>query len=57
MGEGVAAQLILTVKVFGLNLALHFPTDVHTSFLAALNGAYGKVTSADEIMAELNKHS
>ncbi len=31
--------------------------DVHTSFLAALNGAYGKVMSVDEILAELNKHS
>jgi len=31
--------------------------DVHTSFLAALNGTYGKVMSADEIMAELYKHS
>jgi nicotinamidase-related amidase len=30
--------------------------DVHTSFLAALNGMYGKVMSAAEIMAELNKH-
>jgi nicotinamidase-related amidase len=30
--------------------------DVHTSFLAALNGTYGKVMSADEIMAGLNKH-
>ncbi len=27
--------------------------DVHTSFLAALNGSYGKVMSADEILAEL----
>jgi FAD/FMN-containing dehydrogenase len=26
-------------------------------FLAALNGAYGKVMSAAEIVAELNKHS
>lgn len=31
--------------------------DVHTSFLAALNGTYGKVMSAAEIVAELNKHS
>jgi len=30
--------------------------DVHTSFLAALNGTYGKVMSADEILVELNKH-
>lgn len=29
--------------------------DVQTSFLAALNGAYGKVMSADGIMAEMNK--
>lgn len=31
--------------------------DVHTSFLAALNGTYGKVMSAAEIVAELNQHS
>jgi len=30
--------------------------DLHTSFLAALNGTYGKVMSADEILVELNKH-
>jgi len=30
--------------------------DVHTSFLAPLNGTYGKVMSADEILVELNKH-
>ena len=30
-------------------------TDVQTSFLAALNGMYGKVLSADEILIELEK--
>lgn len=31
--------------------------DVHASFLAALNGAYGRVLSADEIVAELRQRS
>lgn len=30
-------------------------SDVHTAFLAALNGAYGRVMSASEIVAELNE--
>jgi nicotinamidase-related amidase len=29
--------------------------DVHAAFLAALNGAYGQVLSADEIMVELDR--
>ena len=29
--------------------------DVHTAFLAALNGSYGKVMSVDSIIAELSK--
>ena len=29
--------------------------DVHTSFLAALDGTYGKVLSADEILSEVEK--
>lgn len=29
--------------------------DVHTAFLAALNGSYGKVMSADSVIAELSE--
>jgi nicotinamidase-related amidase len=28
-------------------------SDVHAAFMAALNGSYGKVMSADDIIAEL----
>ena len=49
------AQDACATRDLNLNEKVVPAAEVHTAFLAALNGAYGKVMTADAIMKELQK--
>ena len=51
--ECLIAQDACATRDLKLNDRSVAASDVHTAFLAALNGAYGRVMTADEVMAEV----
>lgn len=55
--ECLIAQDACATRTLKLGERVILAQDVHTAFLAALNGTYGRVTSAAEIKAELNELS